>query len=268
MLSVFWGSGQLARRDRLECSIKKMKTYCMEAPGKNISEISFSNGLKFFGRYEDFKDEFSEYLIAMKKKDITCFYKDSIQYDEYGQSIIWSYNNKDSRPFYYSYSRRFSYKGTVKDIKFPGYYQYNPASQKNYLIFYSKERETDKNFEVFFNVFNGDDQLIYTFHQRENEFDEFTYHETEEDPFYKKTIYKNGKLFSETRIFRNYETGFKKNIRQYHRTESYVMNEKGVAVLIPSQFAEEKTDCNCSKGYVTKIRYKPEDACDRGIILD
>lgn len=270
-LFLFIGiSGQLGRRDKLECSIKKFRTYCMENPGKNISEISFSKGLKFFGRYEDFKDEFSEYLISTKKKDITCFpsTKDSIRYDEYGQNKVWSYNEKDGWPFYYSYSRKFSYKGTVENIKFPDYYQYNPASQKNYLIFYSKEQENNKSYEVFFNVFNDSDQLIYTFHQRENEFDEYTFHEAEDGPFYKKSVYKNGKLFSELRIARHYETGFKKDIKQYNLTQSYIMNEKGTPVLVQSKFAEGKTDCNCSKGYITKIRYKPEEACDNGIILD
>lgn len=264
------GFGQMSKKDQyIYCRIKKLTTYCLEKPNNIISQIPFSEKGKSFGRYKDLKYELSEFQLKQLKDNVKCYYKDSLRYNQGDYPRLqWSYDERDNYPFHYLYSQYLFYKGTIENIKFPEYYKYDSTSNKNYTIFYNKEHENNKNYEVFFNFLDYKGNLIYTFHQRENEFDEFTYEETENHSFYNKKIYKNGELYSETEIEINYENGNTKETKEYNIVESYVFNKKGIPVLVKSKFAKEKNRCNCDKGYVTKIKYQPEDICEKQIIFD
>ena len=75
-------------------------------------------------------------------------------------------------------------------------------------------------------------------------------------------------MYSKTEIDIDDENGSKKEINNYNLVESYVFNKKGTPILVKSKFAKEKNECNCDKGYFTKIEYQPEDICEKHIILD
>lgn len=267
---------QMSRRDiNISCTIKKLKTHCLEKPNKKVSYISGYDEKKYFGRYEDFKEVLTLWQIKKIRENVQCYSKDSIKYNN-NSKIEYSFDGKKGYGFYYMNNQYFSYKGTEEKINYPNYSGYNSASDKNYLLFYNELKENDDKYEVFYDVFDFKGNTVYTFHQRGNEFDEFTYKgydesETkyiEENPLLKKKIYKNGKLNSIVKIQSNYKNGNIKKIKTYSDQNSYVLGENGVPVLVKSKYSNENAICNCKKGFVTKIKYQPEDKCMNEVFYD
>lgn len=279
-LSMFFGficRGQMSKRDQyVSCRIKEMKTYCLEKRSEIISQIPKSPSGNIFGRFEDFREELSLFQMEQLKQDIKWYSKDSMVYRD-GESIIqYSYNDREDRGFYYLHTPYYRYKGTVKNPELPEFSRYNSASRKNYLIFYNRKEETHPGYEAFHHIINGAGKLIYTFHQHENEFDEYTYREydesgikyIEENPEKKTRIYKNGKLYSVIKISGDYRNGNRKKIKTFRKGKSCILNAMGTPVLAESKFSNENSSCDCKKGFITKIRYQPEDECERQIIYD
>lgn len=269
--------GQMTGRDQhISCRIKEMKTYCLEKPSEIISLIpEFSSG-NIYGRFEDFREELSLFQMERIKENIKCYSRDSIVYSNDRSKILYSYNDREDRAFYYFHTPYYVYRGTVKNPEFPEFSRYDSTSGKNYLLFYNRKEEAHPGYEAFHHIFNYAGTLIYTFHQHGNEFDELTYREydeseikyIEENPEKKTRIYKNGRLYSVIKVYRDYKNGDRKKIKTFRNGKSCTLNENGVPVLTESKFSNDNTSCDCKKGFITKIRYQSEGECERQLIFD
>lgn len=254
--------------EMIECNIKSLKTTCLES-SKIISEVKYkvqhsdfgrAKIDKIYGRFEDLKTGLSDRNFNQNKIDLTC---EQLMYDK-ENGIYYSQENNDQRKFYFIYqSDKFMYKGTedIKQIK-----PINLNAENKYLLLYNKEHESDENYEVSYNYYNPSGQLVYTFHQRANEFDELTYEYDRSLEYH--TIYKNGSIWKEYSN-NHYEDEITENtITEYIIPESYQLDKKNRPYLKESKFTKKDKNCNCKEGYVTKTEIWTNNKCVQQIILE
>ncbi|GAA5101815.1 hypothetical protein GCM10023210_42120 [Chryseobacterium ginsengisoli] len=253
------------------CNVKSFKTTCLES-SKTISEVKYKyipEGYspaiieKIYGRLEDLQKVFSVRNFKQNKIDFNC--NENVLYDD-KNDIFYAQGKNDERKFYYLYSddiyeKKLSYKGTqnIKDIK-----RINLNDPKKYLLLYNKEYEKDDNYEVTYNYYGSGTGHVYTFHQRGNEFDEYTYEYEKDNNF---IAYKNGALWKESSTF--YEDGIEEStITQHIISESYQFDRKNRPFLKESRFTDHDKTCNCKEGYVTKIEFWLNNKCQQEYILE
>lgn len=254
--------------DKIECTIKSLKTTCLES-SKIISEVKYkvqhsdygsAKIDKIYGRFEDLKTGLSDRNFEQNKIDLSC--NEQLIYDK-EKGIYYSQENNDRRKFYFIYqSDKLIYKGT-EELK-----QTKPISihlDKKYLLLYNKEHENDENYEVNYNYYDPNDRLVYSFHQRANEFDEFTYEYDRNLEYH--TIYKNGSLWKEYSGHYEYEIT-ESTVTEYIIPESYRFDKKNRPFLEESRFTIKDKNCTCKEGYVTKVEFWIDNKCENKNILE
>lgn len=253
--------------DKIECKIKSLQTTCLEG-SKIISEVKYkvqhsdygsAKIDKIYGRFEDLKAGLYDRNFIQNKVDLTC---EQLKYDQIN-GIYYSQVNNDQRRFYFIYkSDNLMYKGTEELEKTRPISIY---ADKKYLLLYNKEREKDENYEVNYNYYDPNGRLVYSFHQRANEFDEFTYEYDRNLEYH--TIYKNGSIWKEYSEHYDYEIK-EITIREYIVPESYQLDKKNRPFLEESRFAIKDKSCNCKGGYVTKVEFWRDNKCENQNILE
>ncbi|MFC3161285.1 hypothetical protein [Chryseobacterium arachidis] len=214
---------------------------------------------RIYGRFEDLKTGLSDKNFNQNKIDLTC---EQLMHDQENK-IYYSREKNDQRNFYFIYeSDKLMYKGTedLKQIK-----QINLNSDTKYILLYNKERENDENYEVSYNYYDPNGLLIYSFHQRANEFDEFTYEYNRSLEYH--TIYKNGAIWKE---YSNHDKDeiIESTVIEYIIPESYQLDKKSRPFLKESKFTLKDKNCHCREGYVTKVEFWTKNKCHEEYILE
>jgi hypothetical protein len=254
--------------EMIECNIKSLKTTCLES-SKIISEVKYkvqhsdfgrAKIDKIYGRFEDLKTGLSDNNFKQNKIDLTC---EQLIYDKENE-IYYSQENNDQRKFYFLYkSGDLIYKGTenLQQIK-----PINLNSGSKYFALYDKEHENDENYEVSYNYYNPNGRLVYTFHQRANEFNEFTYEYNRSLEYH--IIYKNGSVWKEYSNNHHEDEIIENTITEYIIPESYQLDRKNHPYLKESKFIKKEKNCNCKEGYVTTIEFWDKNKCYDEYILE
>lgn len=254
---------------KIGCNVKSFKTTCLES-SKIISEVKYRHipsGYspaiieKIYGRFSDLQNVFNTRTFNQNKIDFTC--NEDVIYDA-ANDVFYAQEKNDNRKFYYLYNgtddeKSFTYRGTqaIKELK-----RINLNDPKKYLLLYNKDAENDDNYEVTYNYY--DSGFLYTFHQRGNEFDEYTY---DYEKFGNFIAYKNGSLWKEASSI--FEDGIEeRTITQYIIPESYQFDKKNRPFLKKSRFIDDDKSCNCREGYSTKIEFWINNKCQEEKLLD
>lgn len=256
---------------RIECTIKSFETTCLEN-SKVISKIQYklpystyynSKIERIFGRFEDLNRALSYKNFKENDIDWTCNEKFM---ELNNPPVYFAQKIDDSRRFYFlhNYDRHQIYKGTedLRKIK-----TISLTDPKKNLHLYNREHENDDNFEATFNYYNESGRIIYSYHQRGNQFDEFRYEYDNSSLNY--SIYKNEMLWETYSTLYNNENGTEDvEITQYNVSESYQFDKKNNALLTKSKFEKVNKNCDCNEGFVTKIEFLHENKCRQPIILE
>jgi len=257
---------------KIGCNVKSFKTTCLES-SNIISEVKYrhipsdySPAIieKIYGRFYDLQNVFNTRTFQQNKIDFNC--NENVFYDSI-HDVFYAQEKNDNRKFYYLYytigesEKTFIYRGTqdVKQLR-----KINLNDPKKYLLLYNKDAENDENYEVTYNYYDSGIGLVYTFHQRGNEFDEYTYEYEKGGNF---IAYKNGNIWKES--YTVYEDEIEeRTIKEYLIPESYQFDRKNRPFLKKSKFTDKNKNCNCREGYITKIETWLNNKCHEEYILD
>lgn len=251
----------------VECTVKSLKTTCLES-SKLISELRYKvrhsdyGGAKIdkvYGRFEDLKTGLSDRDFYRNNIVLPC---EQLLYDRQN-GIYYALQNDDKRTFYFLYiSDKLRYKGTenLNQIK-----SVNTEAEAKYLLLYSRSHEHEEDYEAQYHYYHPDGTLAYSFHQRADEFDEFTYEyeRNSED----HTVYKNGRLWKEYSSYREDDI-IAYTVTEYVLTESYQLDKKNRPYLKGSKFITKNRNCSCEEGYVTKTEIWADNKCMPPVILE
>lgn len=262
--ALFWAQKE---PDYLQCYLKSLTTVCNGNSKKIISKIGSEGGITIYGRFSDLQKGLSERALEKYKGKISFSCPEDVKYDSLNE-IHYSQKSGDQRKFYFIYEgvpSKIRYKGTENNMKLK---VIDLDANQKYLQLFSKENKDDPEYEASFYYYNSQDQLIYRFHQRGNEFDEYTYlYRDSFDGTALSEVYKNGILFEEYSYARE-ENTFEKRIKEYNVEESYQLDKKGQPVLKKSSYSSSPDHCICKNGYSTTIIYWADPQCSRNIILE
>ena len=248
--------------DFLKCYLESLTTVCSENNNKVISEIKSDGGIKIYGRFKDLQRQLSEREFKKYKSKINFNCNEEVKYDNH-YGVHYSQEPGDDRKQYFIYDeaqQKIMYRGT-EDIRKVKAIDLN--SNQKYLQLYNKEKEGDRSYEASYHYYNPQHQLVYSFHQHGNEFDEYTYLYTDSDySTLLSEVYKNGMLFEE------YFYTFEIRIKEHTIDQSYQLDKKNRPILKTTTYPISPNDCNCKEGYVTTIIYRDDSPCDNKIILE
>lgn len=261
-----------------ECSLKSFKTTCINNK-KIISEVIFpatankdviEMPLSMYGRFEDLQRINLKFFFALNTIHFTC--NEDVKFKTYNDfPFFYAQKQGDNRKFYFLLNgQKAACWGTVEDLSLSSS-MLNLDIPKRYMAFFRDGKDHDPDYEVMYNIQDKSGNLAYSFHQRGNEFDEYTYQYTEfNGDQVVSAVYKNNLLF-EDYMYSNSDDSYKKIVSQYIINKSYRFDGKGNPVLKRSAFSEAKTECSCSEGYITTIEFWNENKCERrrdSVILD
>lgn len=254
----------------VECVLRSLKTTCINNE-RLISEIKFPNSddalviqkpVALYGRFEDLERIRLPRFFEANTIDFKC--EEKVQFEtSYEGNFYYAQKKEDNRKLYFiNDGLNTIYRGTEKIESFSPD-TFSPDTKNKYLSFYRSDKENDPDYEVryYFRDKNGD--LVYSFHQRGNEFDEYTYEYTEHN--YDRvlsSVYKNDILFEEYEYFDNDES-YKQVISQYSVNESYRLDKKRHPVLKSSSFSDPQKACRCHEGSMTVIEFWNKNKCTR-----
>lgn len=251
----------------VECTVKSLKTKCLES-SKLISELRYKvrhsdyGGAKIdkvFGRFEDLKTGLSDRDFYRNNIILPC---EQLLYNRQN-GVYYARENDDERTFYFIYaSDKLRYKGT-EALKQTRTVNVNAADR--YLFLYDRIHEHEEDYEAQYYYYNPDGTLAYSFHQRADEFDEFTYGYESSSDYH--TVYKNGVLWKEHSSYREDDI-ITYTVTEYIIPESYRLDKKNRPYLKGSKFITKNKNCSCEEGYVTKTEIWAGNKCMPPVILE
>lgn len=225
----------------VECTVKSLNTTCLES-SKLISELRYKvrhsdyGGAKIdkvYGRFEDLKTGLSDRDFYRNNIILPC---EQLLYDRQN-GVYYARENDDKRTFYFIYaSDKLRYTGT-EALKQTRTININAADR--YLFLYDRIHEYEEDYETQYHYYHPDGTLAYSFHQRADEFDEFTY-EYERNPE-DHSVYKNGMLWKEYSSYREDDI-IAYTVTEYVLPESYRLDKKNRPYLKRSKFITKKQE--------------------------